>query len=148
MPIQDMPRQGLLEQVARFSSHRSKQHVITVSNATRRAAAGVLQSVQLLAEAGLKLKPEALTDSTANIGMRSHIGSRRVRHLNVRWLWTRGIVQAGRFSLQKVGTVEYVSHFTTKYHDEERLRGLMGVGGLRFTRELQLAALTVTPVVW
>ena len=44
-----------------------------------------------------------LTDSTANLGMHNRVGSGRVRHMNVKWLWTQEAVQAGRFSL-KVGT--------------------------------------------
>ena len=51
----------------------STQHVIALSSgeaelyATGRAAAGGLQSVQLLTEAGMELKLEVLTDSTANL---------------------------------------------------------------------------------
>ena len=55
----------------------------------RAAAAGELQSVQPLAEAGMDLKQEVLTDSTANLGMHNRIGSGRVRHLDVKWLWTQ-----------------------------------------------------------
>ena len=62
-----------------------------------------MQSVQPLAEAGLKLKLEVLTDSMANIGMHSRIGSERVRHLDVRWLWTKEAVQTVRFTLLLVG---------------------------------------------
>ena len=41
--------------------------------------------MQLLVEAGLKLKLEVLTDSTANLGMHNRSGSGRVRHLDVKW---------------------------------------------------------------
>ena len=118
----------------------STQHVIALSSgeaelyATGRAAAGGLQSVQFLAEAGLQLKLEILTDSTANIGMHSRIGSGRVRHLDVKWLWTQEAMQAGRFTLKKVDTTENISDLTTKYHDESRLEALMKLGGLRYTR--------------
>ena len=59
----------------------SSQHVIALSSGeaelypTGRAPAGVSQSVQLLAEAGLKLKLEVLTDSTANIDISTRDGS-------------------------------------------------------------------------
>ena len=82
---------GALEQLGQhpveFSC--STQHVVALSSgeaelyATGRAAAGGLQSVQLLAWAGLELKLEVLTDSTANLGMHNRIGSGRVRHLDV-----------------------------------------------------------------
>ena len=65
------------------------------------------------------------------IGMHSRIGSGRVRHLDVRWLWTQEAVQAGRFSLKKVDTAVNISDLTTKYHDDERLGTLMRMGGLR-----------------
>ena len=38
------------------------------------------------AEAGMDLKLEMLTDSTANLGKHNRIGSGRVRHLDVKWL--------------------------------------------------------------
>ena len=78
-----------------------------------RAAAGGLQSVQLLAEAGMDLKLEVLTDSTANLGMHNRVGSGRARHLDVKWLWTPEAVH-GRLSLKKVGTYSNVSDLTTK----------------------------------
>ena len=114
-----------------FEFSCSTQHVVALSSgeaelhATGPAAAGGLQSVQLLAEAGMNLKLEVLTDSTANLGMHNRIGSRRVRHLDVKWLWTHEAVQAGRFSLKKVGTQSNVSDLTTKHQDEERLKVLM-----------------------
>ena len=89
--------------------------------ATGRAAAGALQSVQLLAEAGLKHKLQVLTESTANINMHSWIGSGRVRHLDVRWLWAQEAVHVGRVALKKVGTTENVSDSTTKHRDEREL---------------------------
>ena len=52
----------------------STQYVVAFSSgeaeryATGRAAAGGIQSVQLLADAGMELKLEVLTDSTANLG--------------------------------------------------------------------------------
>ena len=131
----------------------SKKNVIALSNgeaelyAAGRAAAGGLQSVQLLAEAGLKLKLEVLTDSTASNGMHSCVGSGRVRHLDVRWVWAQEAVQAERFSLKQVGTFENVSDLTTKYQDEESLGALMRMGGVRLTRGRQLAAFVVTRVV-
>ena len=77
---------------------------------------------------------EVLTDSLVNIGMLNRIGLGRVRHLDVKWLWTQEAVQAGRFSLKKVGTCSNVSDLTTKHHDEERLKVLMTLGRLRKTR--------------
>ena len=109
----------------------STQHVIAFSIeeeelcATGREPAGGLQSVQLLAEAEMELKLEVLTDSEANLGMHNRTGSRRVRHLNVKRLWTQEAVHAGRFSLKKVCTCS---------NDEERLRVLMTLGRLRYTR--------------
>ena len=76
----------------------STQHVVALSSeeaelyATGRAAVG-LQSVQLLAEAGMDLKLEVLTDSTANLDMHNRIGSGRERHLDVKWLWTQEAVR-------------------------------------------------------
>ena len=80
----------------------STQHVVALSSgeaelyAMGRAAAGGLQSVQLLAEAGMDLILEVLTESTANLGMHNRFGSGRVRHQDVEWLWTREAVQPGR----------------------------------------------------
>ena len=101
----------------------STQHVIALLQRRGRElyATRGLRSVQLLAEADLKLKLDVLTDNTANIGMHSRIGSGRVRHLDVRWLWTQEAVQTGRFAVKKVGTTENVSDLTTRYHGEERL---------------------------
>ena len=76
----------------------------------------------------MELKLELLTDSTANLGMHNRIGSVRVRHLDVKWLWTQEAVQAGRFSLKKVSTDSNVSDLTTKHHDEERRNVLMTLG--------------------
>ena len=115
----------------------STQHVVALTSgeaevyATGRAAAGGLQSVQLLAEAGMDLKLELFTDSMSR---HNRVGSGRVRHLDVKWLWTQEVVQAWRFSLQKVGTFSNVSDLTTKHHDEERLKVLMSSGRLRHTR--------------
>ena len=78
----------------------STQHIVALSSgeaelyATGRAAAGGLQSVQLLAEAGMDLKLEVPTDSTANLGMHNCIGSGRVRHLDVKLLRTLEAVGA------------------------------------------------------
>ena len=109
----------------------STQHVIALSSgeaelyATGRAAAGGSQSVQLLVEAGMEPKLVVLTDSSANLGMHHRIRSGRVRHLDVKWLWTQEAVQSGRFSLKKVSTDRNVSDLTTKHHHEERLAVLM-----------------------
>ena len=75
-----------------------------------------------------------MTDSTANLSMHNRIGSGRVRHLDVKWLWTQEAVQAGRFSLKKVSTDSNVSDLTTKHHSEERRDVLMTLGRLRYTR--------------
>ena len=93
------------------------------------------------------VKLAVLTDSTANIGMCSRTGSGRVRHLGGRWLWAQEAAQGGQFALKRVGTAGNVSDLTTKYHDEERLEALMRMGGLRFTRGLQCAALVAKLVV-
>ena len=100
--------------------------------ATGRAAAGGLQSVHLLVEAGMEPKLEVLTDSSANVGMHNRIGAVRVRHLDVRWLWTQEAVQSGRFSLKKVSTDRNVSDLTMKHHHEDRLAVLISLGRLRF----------------
>ena len=64
----------------------------------------------------------------------NRIGSGRVRHLDVKWLWTQEAVQSGRFSLKKVSTDRNVSDLTTKHHHEDRLAVLMSLGRLRFAR--------------
>ena len=53
-------------------------------------------------------------------------------------------MRAGRFTLKKVDITENISDLTTKYHDEERLKALVRLGGLRFTRGLHHAALGVS----
>ena len=78
-------------------------------------------------------KLEVLTDSSATLGMHNRIGSGRVRHLDVKWLWTQEAVQSGRFIL-KVSTDGNVSDLTTKHHHEDRLAVLMSLGRLRFAR--------------
>ena len=118
----------------------STQHVVALSSGeaelcgTGRAAAGALQSVQLLAEAGTELKLEVLTDSTANFGMHNHTRSGRVRHLDLKWLCILEAVQGERFSLKKVGIYSNVSDLATKHHVEERLNVLVTLGRLRYTR--------------
>ena len=116
------------QQVIALSSGEAELH------ATGRAAAGGLQSVQLLVEAGMEPMLEVLTDSSANLGMHNRIGSGRVRHLDVKWLWTQEAVQSGRFSLKKVSTDRNVSDLTTKHHHEDRLAVLMSLGRLRIAR--------------
>ena len=44
---------------------------------------------RLLVEAGMEPKLEVLTESSANLDMHNRIGSGRVRHLDVKWLWLR-----------------------------------------------------------
>ena len=73
----------------------------------------------------MDLKLEVITDSTANFD------PGRVQHLDVKWLWTQKAVQAGRFSLKKVGTYSNVSDLTTTHHGEERLKVLMTLGYTR-----------------
>ena len=79
--------------------------------ATGRAAGGLQQ---LLAEAGMDLMLEVLTESTANLGMHK---------------------SESRASLKNVGTYSNVSDLTTKRHDEERLKVLMTLERLRHTRQ-------------
>ena len=79
-------------------------------------------------------KLEVLTDSSANLCMYNRIGSGRVRHLDVKWLWTQEAVQSGKFSLKKVSTDRNVSDLTTKHHHKDRLAVLMSLGRLRFAR--------------
>ena len=71
----------------------------------------------------MELKLEVLTDSTANIGVHNRIGSGRVRHLDVKWLWPQEAVPAGLFSLKEVGTNSNVSDLTTKHHRLRYTRG-------------------------
>ena len=91
-------------------------------------------AVQLFVEAGMEPKLEVVTDSSANLGMHNRIGSERVRHLDMKWLWTQEAVQSGRFSLKKVSTDRNVSDLTRKHHHEDRLVVLMSLGRLRFAR--------------
>ena len=44
-------------------------------------------------KAGMEPKLEVLTDSSANLGMHNRIGSGRVRHLDMKWLWPQQAVQ-------------------------------------------------------
>ena len=112
---QDGARKGPLDSSVPVGYSCSTQHVIALSSeeaelfATGRAPAGRLQWVQLPVQAGLKVKLEMLTDSTANVGMHCRCESGRVRHLDVRWLWAQEAVQVERFALKKVGTNENVS---------------------------------------
>ena len=82
----------------------------------------------------MESKLEVLTDSSANLGMHNRVGLGRVRHLDVKWLWTQEAVQSGRFSLKKVSTDRNVSDLTTKHHHEDRLAVLVSLGRLRFAR--------------
>ena len=104
----------------------------TLSKRVGEATVGVA-SVGALPQ-GFQVKLEVLTGSTANLGMHNRIGSGRVRHLDVKWLFTQEAVHAGRVSLKKVGTYSNVSDLTTKHHDEERLKVFMTLGRLRYTR--------------
>ena len=95
---------GILEQLVTHPTNNScsTQHVIALSS--REAECGS-ERVTVLAVAGLK---------------RSRIGSGRVRHFDVRRLWTQETVQTGRSTLEKVGTTENVSDLTAKYHEVAR----------------------------
>ena len=118
----------------------STQHVVVLSSgeaelhATGPAAAGGLQSVQFLAEAGMELRLEVLTDSTANLSMHNRIGT----------LLTQEAAQAGRFSLKKVGTCSNLSDLATKHHDDERLKVLITLARLRYTKKHGHALSTAT----
>ena len=85
----------------------STQHVVALSSgeaelyAAGRAAAGGLQSVELLAEAGMDLKLEVLTDSTANLAMHNRIGSMRARHLDYRSRARWAILIEGGWHIQQ-----------------------------------------------
>ena len=101
---------GAFEQLGQLSIEFScsTQHVVALSSgeaelyATDRAAAGGLQSVQLLTEARMELKLEVPTDSTANLGMHSRVGSGRVRHLDTRSRVSRAIrTEDGKYGQQR-----------------------------------------------
>ena len=115
-----IPRQQLLNASRHRRLHRR-------GRPARDGACGSWNVLSCWLELGLKLKLEVFTDNTAKIGMHSRIGSARVRHLEVTWLWTNEAVQAGRFSLKQVGTTENVSDVTTKYHNEESMEGRRGL---------------------
>ena len=97
--------------------------------------AGGLQSVQLLdcrLEWSRSWKYSRTVPRTS--ACTTELGSGRVRHLDVKWLWTQEAVQYGRFSLKKVSTDRNVSDLTTNHHHEDRLAVLMSLGRLRFAR--------------
>ena len=60
---------------------------------------GVAESIgmqSLLADLGVTVSIEVITDSSAAIGTASRIGIGKIKHLDVGWLWIQDLVKQGK----------------------------------------------------
>ena len=56
----------------------------------------------LLADLGITVSIEIVTDSTAATGTASRVGIGKIKHLDVGWLWIQDLVKAGEVTLKKI----------------------------------------------
>ena len=84
-------------------------------HACNRGTAGGLQTCHFLAEAGYKAVPRVWSDSSACRGIVHRTGLGRLRHKEIRHMWTQERLQKGEFMLQTVPTSDNVADLMTKH---------------------------------
>ena len=121
------------------------QSVIALSSAeaefyaSNRGCAGGLQMASFLKEAGLEVTPRVWTDSSACRGIMRRQGTGRLRHLEIRHMWTQEKLQEGAFLLKAVPTETNVADLMTKHLAAERVADLLAKLGVRRVRGLVVA---------
>ena len=83
----------------------------------------------LLADLGIIVSIEIITDSTAATGTASRIGIGKIKHLDVGWLWIQDLVKAGDVTLKKInGKVNPADLMTKPKSAAEAVRLTEAVG--------------------
>ena len=94
-----------------------------------KGAAEGLGVKSLLADKGLEVNVEVITDSSAAKGTTSRIGIGKIEHLDVGWLWIQELVKRGTIFLKKVnGKVNPADFVTKPKNAAETLRLSSAVG--------------------
>ena len=107
--------------------------------ACNRGTAGGLQTCHFLTEAGYKVVPRVWSDCR---GIVRRTGSGRLRHLEIRHMWTQERLQKGEFLLKAVPTNDNVADLMTKHLAAARVEELLAKLGVRpCTRGLVVAYL-------
>ena len=93
---------------------------------------GVAESLgmkSLLADLGVTVTAEVITDSSAALGTASRIGIGKIKHLDVGWLWIQDLVKQGKVILRKInGKVNPADLLTKPKSAAEAVRLSASVG--------------------
>ena len=101
--------------------------------------------MSFLTEAGYKVVPRVWSDSSACRGIVRRTGSGRLRHLEIRHMWTQERLQKGEFLLKAVPTNDNVADLMTKHLAAARVEELLAkLGVRRCTRGLVVACVLST----
>ena len=88
------------------------------------------------------MNPRVWTDSSACPGIVRRTSSDRLRHLEIRHMWTQERLQQGEFLLKAVPTDDNVADLITKHLAAARVEELLSkLGVRRCTRGLMVASL-------
>ena len=102
---------------------------------------GVAESLgmqSLLADLGVTVTIEVITDSSAAIGTASRIGIGKIKHLDVGWLWIQDLVKQGKVALKKInGKVNPADLLTKPKSAAEAVRLSASVGYGLIIRKLK-----------
>ena len=83
----------------------------------------------LLADLGITVTVEVITDSSAAMGTASRIGIGKIKHLDVGWLWIQDLVKQERVILRKInGKVNPADPLTKQKSAAEAVRLSASVG--------------------
>ena len=94
-----------------------------------KGAAESLGMQSLLADLGVTVSIEVITDSSAAIGTASRIGIGKIKHLDVGWLWIQDLVKQGKIVLKKInGKVNPADLMTKPKSAAEAVRLTEAVG--------------------
>ena len=100
--------------------------------ASARAAACGLQLKHFFKEVQFPVELRVWSDSTASRGMMSRHGSGRVKHLEIRSLWTQEALERGDFTIHKSKTEENVADIGTNTLPGDRIEKLITALGMAF----------------
>ena len=93
---------------------------------------GIMEALgmrSLLADLGVSVSLEVMTDSSAAKGTASRIGIGKIKHLDVGWLWIQDLVRKGEVTLKKInGKVNPVDLTNKSKSAAEALRVPEAVG--------------------
>lgn len=109
--------------------------------AINRAAAGGLQTREILACFGLDLKLVIYSDSSAGRAMTQRRGAGKVRHLEVKDLWLQEKVRRQLLKVAAVRSEVNPADVGTKYLEASKIQGLLRLSGMRPARGWTQAAI-------